>query len=138
MLDKGQLIARLQSGDTMDQILEELTEDLNIVEKQYQESEAKRIEEEARAATAQKETDRVYYAKRAAVEDMLDALSDYLVAAEAYDMLEDLHEADVDKVIDMLDGTINFARSLEAMRNLEFQEAERKNDIVGHFFRLLG
>ena len=137
MLDKRQLMARLQSGETMDQILEELTEDLNIVEKQYQESEAKRIEE-ARAAAAQEEADRVYYAKRAAIDDMLDALSDYLVAANACDMLEDLREVDIDKVIDMLDGSIRFARSLEAMKNLEFQEAERKNDIVGHFFRLLG
>ena len=134
MLDKAQLIARLQDGDTMDQLLDELTQGLNAAEKEYQESEAKRIEEEKRA----KEENRVYNAKRAAVDDMLDALCDYLVAAEALDMLEEIHEVDTDKVIEMLDGSIKFARTLEAMKNLEFQEEDKKDDIVGYFFNLLG
>ena len=134
MLDKAQLIARLQDGDTMDQLLDELTQDLNAAEKEYQESEAKRIEEEKRA----EEENRVYNAKRAAVDDMLDALCDYLVAAEALDMLEEIHEVDTDKVIEMLDGSIKFARTLEAMKNLEFQEEDKKNDIVVQLFNLLG
>lgn len=134
MLDKTQLFARLQSGETMNQILDELTQDLNAVEKEYQESEAKRIEKEKQA----EEENRVYNAKRAAVDHMLDAICDYLVAAEAFDMLEEVHEADSDKIIEMLDGAIKFARTLEAMKNLEFQEEDKKNDIVGHFFNLLG
>ena len=134
MLDKAQLFARLQSGETMNQLLDELTQDLNTAEKEYQESEAKRIEEEKRA----EEENRVYNAKRAAVDDMLDAICDYLVAAEAFDMLEEVHEADSDQVIELLDGTIKFVRTLEAMKNLEFQEEDKKNDIVGYFFNLLG
>ena len=134
MLDKAQLFARLQSGETMNQLLDELTQDLNTAEKEYQESEAKRIEEEKRA----EEENRIYNAKRAAVDDMLDAICDYLVAAEAFDMLEEVHEADSDQVIELLDGTIKFVRTLEAMKNLEFQEEDKKNDIVGYFFNLLG
>ena len=118
----------------MNQILEELTQDLNTVEKEYQESEAKRIEEEKQA----EEENRVYNAKRAAVDDMLDAICDYLMAAEAFDILEEVHEADTDAIIEMLDGSINFVRTLEAMKNLEFQKEDKKNDIVGHFFNLLG
>lgn len=100
----------------MNQILVELTQDLNTVEKEYQESEA----------------------KRAAVDHMLDAICDYLMAAEAFDILEEVHEADTDAIIEILDSSIKFARTLEAMKNLEFQEEDKKNDIVGHFFNLLG
>ena len=138
MLNKQDIIARLQSGDTMDEIVDDITKTINDAQDEYkaiqekEEADAKRLAEEAR------EADRIHSAKSAAVDDMLDALSDYLVAAEAYDMLEDLHEVDVDKIIEMLDGSIRFARSLAAMRNLEFQEADRKNDIVGRFFGLLG
>ena len=138
MLDKAKLFSRLQSGETMNQILEELTQDLNTVEKEYQESEAKRIEEETRAAAKKKEAERIYAAKSAAVDHMLDAICDYLMVAEAFDMLEEVHEADTDAIIEMLDGSINFVRTLEAMKNLEFQKEDKKNDIVGHFFNLLG
>ena len=138
MIDKYDIIARLQAGKTMDEIVDDITKTINDAQNEYkaiqekEEAEAKRLAEEA------KEADRIDNAKRAAVDDMLDALSDYLIAVEAYDMLEDLREVDTEKVIEMLDGSIRFARSLMAMRNLEFQEAERKNDIVGHFFGLLG
>ena len=124
---KQDILARLQNGDTVDNIAAEMTAALNEAE----------AEKKALDAKEKKET-RVLAAKRAAVNDMLDALSDYLVAAEACDMLENVRDADTDKIIDMLDGTICFAKSLEAMKNLEFQEVDRKNDIVSHFFGLLG
>ena len=124
---KADILARLQNGDTVDDIAAEMAAVLNEAE----------AEKKALDAKEKKET-RVLAAKRAAVNDMLDALSDYLVAAEACDMLENVREADTDKIIDMLDGTICFTKSLEAMKNLEFQEVDRKNDIVGHFFGLLG
>lgn len=138
MIDKHDIIARLQNGDTMDEIVDDITKTINDAQDEYkviqekEEAEARALAEEA------KEADRVAAAKRAAVDDMLDALCDYLMAVEAFDMLEDVHEADPDKVIEMLDGSIKFARTLEAMKNLEFQKADRKNDIVGQFFGLLG
>lgn len=125
MLDKGQLFARLRSGETMDQILEELTQDLNTVEKEYQESEAKRIEEEKRAAAEKEEENRVYNAKRAAVDDMLDAMCDYLVAAGEEELLDEIKEIDTDKVIELLDGAIEFSKSMEKLKTLEFPVVDR-------------
>jgi hypothetical protein len=138
MIDKHDIIARLQNGDTMDEIVDDITKTINDAQDEYKAIQEKEEAEARKLAEEAKEADRVAAAKRAAVDDMLDALCDYLMAVEAHDMLEGLHEVDTDKVIDMLDGTIRFARSLEAMKNLEFQEVDRKNDIVGHFFGLLG
>lgn len=138
MIDKQDIIARLQNGDTMDEIVDDITKTINDAQDEYKAIQEKE-EAEARAiAEKAKEADRVAAAKRGAVDDMLDALCDYLMVSEAFDMLEDLREVDTDKVVEMLDGSIRFARSLEAMKNLEFQKADRKNDIVGQFFGLLG
>ena len=76
---KQDILARLQNGDTVDDIAAEMTAALNEAE----------AEKKALDAKEKKET-RVLAAKRAAVNDMLDALSDYLVAAEACDMLENV------------------------------------------------
>ena len=134
MLDKGQLFARLRSGETMDQILAELSEDLNTVEKEYQESEAKRLEEERLAAAEKEEENRVYNAKRAAVDDMLDAMCDYLVAAGEEELLDEIKEIDTDKVIELLDGAIEFSKSMEKLKTLEFPVIDRNwhwiNDIL--------
>ena len=131
MFTKADILARLQDGDTVDDIAAEMANVLN-------EAEAEKRALDAELAAKEKEETRVLEAKRAAVDDMLDALCDYLVAADALDMLEDIHEANTDKIIEMLDGSIKFARTLEAMKNLEFQEEEKKNDIVFQLFNLLG
>ena len=125
MLDKGQIFARLQSGETMEQILEELSEDLNMVEKEYQESEAKRIEEEKLAAAALEEENRVYNAKRAAVDDILDAVCDYLVVAGEDELLKEVCEIENDKVIELLDGAIEFSKSMVKLQSLEFPRASK-------------
>ena len=125
MLDKGQLVARLQSGETMDQILEELTQDLNMVEKEYQESEAKRIEEEKLAAAALEEENRVYNAKCVAVDHILDAVCDYLVVAGEDELLKEVCEIENDKVIELLDGAIEFSKSMAKLKTLEFPRVDK-------------
>ena len=103
MLDKGQLFARLQSGASMDAILEDLTEELNTAEKEYQKVEAEKLKKE-------KEATRVYEAKREAVKTMLGALADYYAAAGAEDLVAELEEVKVGKLIDLLDGSIKLSK----------------------------
>ena len=113
MFTKEDILARLQNGDSMDEIAKEISDVLNAAETQYQEETIK--------ANAEKiEAERVVNAKRAIVNDMLDCLCDYLVTAGESDFIEDLKEIDTDKLIEMLDGLIEMAKSLEKLKDLQF------------------
>lgn len=116
MFDKADILARLQDGDTIEDIAKEMTDALNDADKAFQESEAKRLEEVKRVF----EQERVREAKRVAVDMMLDAVCDYLVAAGEDKLLDEVHEIDTDKVVELLDGTIEMAKSLEKLKGLQF------------------
>lgn len=117
MFTKADILARLQNGDTVDDIAAEMAAALN-------EAEAEKKALDAELAVKEKEETRVLEAKRAAVNDMLDAVCDYLVAAGEDDLIEELKEIDTDKVIELLDGSIKMAKSLEQLKELQFPLAE--------------
>lgn len=113
MFTKEDILARLQNGETADDIANEMATALNEAT-----AEKKALDAE-KAAKAEEET-RVLNAKRVAVDDMLDALCDYLVAAGEGDYVKDISEIKTDKVIEMLDGSIEMAKSLEKLKDLQF------------------
>ena len=113
MFDKSEILARLQNGDSMDEIAKEMSDALNAAQADY---------ESAKQADA--EAERVMNAKRAAVDMMLDAISDFLVAAGEGDLIIELREIDTDNVIELLDGTIEMTKSLEKLRELQFPLTE--------------
>ena len=117
MFTKADILARLQNGETVDTIAAEMANALN-------EAEAEKKALDAELAAKEKEETRVLEAKRAAVNDMLDAVCDYLVAAGEDDFIDDLKEIDTDKVIELLDGSIEMAKSLEKLKDLQFPLAE--------------
>ena len=117
MFTKADILARLQNGDTVDEIAAEMANALN-------EAEAEKKALDAELAAKEKEETRVLEAKRAAVDNILDAVCDYLVAAGEGDLIEDLREVDTDKVIEMLDSSIKMAKSLEQLKELQFPLAE--------------
>ena len=110
---KEDILARLQNGETAEDIALEVATALN-------EAEAEKKALDAEKVAKEREEARVSAAKRVAVNDMLDAVCDYLVAAGEGDFIEDLKEIDTDKVIEMLDGSIEMAKSLEKLKGLEF------------------
>lgn len=117
MFTKADILARLQNGDTVDDIAAEMATALN-------EAEAEKKALDAELAAKEKEETRVLEAKRAAVNDILDAVCDYLIVAGEGDFIEDLKEIDTDKVIEMLDGSIEMAKSLEKLKELQFPLGE--------------
>ena len=117
MFTKADILARLQNGETVDAIAAEMANALN-------EAEAEKKALDAELAAKEKEETRVLEAKRAAVNDMLDAVCDYFVAAGEEDLVKDLADIKTDKVIEMLDGSIEIAKSLEQLRGLQFPLGE--------------
>ena len=114
---KEDILARLQNGETAEDIALEVATALN-------EAEAEKKALDAEKVAKEREEARVSAAKRVAVNDMLDAVCDYLVAAGEDDFIKDIKDIDTDKVIEMLDGSINMAKSLEKLKDLQFPLGE--------------
>lgn len=117
MFTKADILARLQNGETVDTIAAEMAAALN-------EAEAEKKALDAEKVAKEKEEARVLEAKRTAVDNMLDAVADYLVAAGEGDLVNELREIKTDKVIELLDGSIEMAKSLEKLKGLQFPLAE--------------
>ena len=117
MFTKADILARLQNGETVDAIATEMATALN-------EAEAEKKALDAEKAAKEQEETRVLNAKRAAVDNMLDALCDYLVAAGEGEYVKDIAEIKTDKIIEMLDNSIEMAKRLEKLKDLQFPFAE--------------
>ena len=113
MFTKEDILARLQNGETVGTIAEEMADMLN-------EAEAEKKALDAEKAAKEKEEARVLGAKRVAVDNMLDALCDYFVAAGYGKYTKDIAEIDTDKIVKLLDSSFKMAESLEKLKDLEF------------------
>ena len=113
MFTKENILARLQHGETTDAIAAEMAAALN-------EAEAEKRALDAEKVAKEKEKTRVLEAKRTAVDNLLDAVCDYLVASGEGDLITDIKDIETDKVIEMLDDSIKIAKSLEKVKDLEF------------------
>ena len=115
MYTKEDLIARLQNGEDVDTIAQEMATALNAAQAA--------VEEEAKRAEKQKaEENRVWAAKREAALMMLDGLSDYLIAAGEDELQKELNDIDVDSLIKMLDSSIDMTKRLKKLESLEFAD----------------
>ena len=110
---KEDILARLQNGETADAIASEMAAALNDAE-----AEKKALDE--KKAAKEKEETRVLEAKRAAVNDMLDAVCDYLVASGEEDLVTSLRDIKTDEMIEMLDESTKMAKNLEKLKELQF------------------
>ena len=117
MFTKADILARLQNGETADDIALEMATALNEATAEKEALDAEKVAKE-------KEETRVLEAKRVAVDDMLDAVCDYLVASGEGDLITDIKDIETDKVIEMLDGSIEMAKSLEKLKDLQFPLGE--------------
>ena len=110
---KTEILARLQNGDTVDEIGAEMANALNeaLAEKQALDAEL---------AAKEAEETRVLDAKRVAVDMMLDALCDYYVAAGYEEYTKDIAELDTDNIVKLLDSSLKMAESLEKLKELQF------------------
>ena len=110
---KEDILARLQNGETADDIALEMATALN-------EATAEKETLGAEIAAKEKEETRVLEAKRAAVDMILDGVCDFLVASGKDNFIEDIKDIDTDDVIDMLDSAIELGETLDKLKDLEF------------------
>ena len=113
MFTKEDILARLQNGETTDAIAAEMAAALN-------EAEAEKKALDAEKVAKEKEEARALDAKRVAVDNMLDAVCDYLVASGEGDLITPIKDIETDKIIELFDDSIKMAKSLEKLKDLQF------------------
>ena len=109
MFTKEDILARLQNGDSMDEIVKEMTDALNAAQADYE-----------NVIQADVETNRIKEAKRAAVDMILDGMCDFLVASGKDKLIEDIKNIGTDDIVDMLDSAIELGETLDKLKDLEF------------------
>ena len=120
MLDKSDIILRLQGGDTLDDIAADLTAALNEANEEFKALQEEKAKREAAIKAELAEKERVAAAKREAVLMMIDAACDYLVAAGEDELLNEMHGIDADEVMKGIDSLIDMAHKLNDLKNVEF------------------
>lgn len=113
MFTKEDILARLQNGETAEDIALEMATALN-------EAESEKEALDAELAAKEKEETRVLEAKRQAVDMILDGVCDFLVASGKDKLIEDIKDIDTDDVIDMLNSVIELGETLDKLKDLEF------------------
>lgn len=123
MFNKDDILARLQNGDSVDEIATEMANALNAAKTSYDEAEAKRIEEEKKLAEVQAKANQEKKEKRALVDNILEDIIAYLEYTGHKDMVKQLIELadeDVDNLADALDAMIELAEMAEKFKVLEY------------------
>ena len=120
------ILARIQDGDSVDEIAKEMTDALNEAKAQYEAAEAKR-QAELEAARKQAEEDaRVHQEKeekRFLIDNIIAKIIEYLEYTGHQDMVKqllDLTDEDVDNLADALDAMVELAEMAEKLKVLDY------------------
>ena len=126
MFDKAEILARLQNGDSMDEIAKEMSDALNAANAQYQEETIKANEEKLEAK-------RVEAAKNAAIDTVIGGLVDYCVASGMEDLAQELQgedEASRKALMEGIDSILAMIKLIGKLENLEFSPVATKREQV--------
>jgi hypothetical protein len=109
MYNTEEIIAKLRAGANPEDLAAEMADALNAA------TTALKEEEEEKAAAIRQER-----AKREAVAGIRDAFLVYLQVAGESDLIPEVENWDLDKVAQLLDGTILMAKRLEEIKTMDF------------------
>ena len=114
--NKADIVARLQKGEKIEDIANEMSEILNTAEADFKASEAQKAAEAGRVDNA----------KRAAVKMMIDGACDYCMAIDEEKLLAELHEVDIDALVAAIDSYFVMIKALAGLETIEFKVPTEK------------
>lgn len=114
--NKADIIARLQKGEKIEDIANEMSEILNTAEADYK----------AEQAAKELETKRVEDAKDEACQRILEGFADFCAAAGEEELVADIKKMDASEIRDMLEQGIELVKALTTLTGLEFKVPTEK------------
>ena len=125
MFDKTDILKRLREGTSIETIAKEMSDALNAANDAFAEEEAKRVAEEKKVA----EQKRAEAAKREAAMGIIDAYCDYAVAVGDEELLDALHDVDADAIMMTLDHMIQFTKTWDRLKRVEFPRVQENKNV---------
>lgn len=132
--NKADIIARLQKGEKIEDIANEMSEILNTAEADYKaEQEAKELE-----------TKRAEDAKDEACQRILEGFADFCAAAGEEELVAEIKKMGTDEMKDTIEQGVELIRALHSLANLEFKvptekKAEKRaagaDSVIANFLR---
>ena len=114
--NKADIIARLQKGEKIEDIANEMSEILNTAEADYK----------AEQVAKELETKRVEDAKDEACQRILEGFADFCAAAGEEELVADIKKTDASEIRGMLDQGIELVKALTALSEFEFKVPTEK------------
>ena len=114
--NKTEIIARLQKGDKIEDIANEMSEMLNTAEADYK----------AEQVAKELETKRVEDAKDEACQKMLEGFADFYAAVGEEDLVAEIKEIDIAGIKEALEQSVDLIKALRSLSNLEFKVPTEK------------
>lgn len=109
MFDTNEIMNRLRAGEDPETLAAEMADALNAA------TTAIKVEQDEAAAK-----DYLEDCKREAAAGIIDALCNYLSVVGEEEYLQEVDKLDEDKLVRLLDGSIEMAKKLEEVKSLEF------------------
>lgn len=114
--NKTNIIDRLQKGESVDDIANEMSEILNTAVADFKAAENQKAEEASRVENA----------KREAVKMIIDGACDYCVAIGEDKLLAELHEVDIEALVTAIDSWFGMIKTLASLESLTFKVPTEK------------
>ena len=135
--NKADIIARLQKGEKIEDIANEMSEMLNTAEADYK----------AEQVAKELETKRVEDAKDEACQRMLEGFADFYAAVGEEELVAEIKKMDIAEIKEALEQSVELIKALRSLSNLEFKvpiekKAEKRaagaDAIIANFLRDFG
>ena len=114
--NKADIIARLQKGEKIEDIANEMSEILNTAEADYK----------AEQVAKELETKRVEDAKDEACQRILEGFADFCAAIGEEELVAEIKKMDAGEIRDMLEQGIELVKALNTLTGLEFKVPTEK------------
>ena len=114
--NKADIITRLQKGEKIEDIANEMSEILNTAEADYKAAQVAKELEAKRAENAKDE----------ACQRILEGFADFCAVAGEEELVTEIKKMDVSEVRDMLEQGIGLMKALSALSDLEFKVPTEK------------
>lgn len=135
--NKADIIARLQKGEKIEDIANEMSEILNTAEADYK----------AEQVAKELETKRVEDAKDEACQRMLEGFADFYAAVGEEELVAEIKKMDIAEIKEALEQSVELIKALRSLSNLEFKvpiekkvekRAAGADTIIANFLRDFG
>lgn len=135
MYNSEDIFARLQNGETVEDIAQEMSDALNKAKELQKEAEEKAKREEEEKAVEAARMEKINAEKLRIAERIIDSMCEYAALIRNDDLLKTIREIEPKEVAELLDEMVVFYKKLDKLKELEFYLPKVEDKDIFDLFR---